>query len=323
MNKESYRQRNVWFYRNYQGQTGGHIKFSQYLGHVTSSANWQPRFVLSEDSQQDLFWSEHESHCVERWRVEKGDVVFVAGMDWVYFDFCDVPSAVPVINLIQGLRHADPEQILFQYLSRDAIRICVSEEVKAAVEVTERINGPIFALNNGIKAVSSIELVEKQQLCTPIQNQRWLLVGIKNPVLASQVSSYLVSLGIQVELLIEPVSQPLFLNKLGRAGVVVCFPLSEEGFYLPALEAMARYCLVMCPDCVGNRSFCHESSALIPEHNIEGYISSINKLVVMPEDEISAIRSRAFDMSKRYTLENERERFLAILDDAYRLWLRV
>ena len=43
---------------------------------------------------------------------------------------------------------------------------------------------------------------------------------------------------------------------MGRARVTVLVPNPKEGFYLPAVEAMAAGTLVVCPDCVGNRAFC-------------------------------------------------------------------
>ena len=47
-----------------------------------------------------------------------------------------------------------------------------------------------------------------------------------------------------------------FLDSMRRARVTLFLPNEEEGFYLPALEGMALGTIVVCPDCVGNRSFC-------------------------------------------------------------------
>ena len=51
---------------------------------------------------------------------------------------------------------------------------------------------------------------------------------------------------------------------MARARVTVLVPNPKEGFYLPALEAMALGTIVVCPDCVGNRSFCVAGRQLLP-----------------------------------------------------------
>ena len=50
---------------------------------------------------------------------------------------------------------------------------------------------------------------------------------------------------------------PRARSSTGRARAVAVFvPNPKEGFYLPALEGMALGTLVVCPDCLGNRSYC-------------------------------------------------------------------
>ena len=49
-----------------------------------------------------------------------------------------------------------------------------------------------------------------------------------------------------------------------------CLPRAEEGFYLPALEAMASGCLVVTLDCIGNRGFRrHDDNCLVAESSPE------------------------------------------------------
>ena len=57
-------------------------------------------------------------------------------------------------------------------------------------------------------------------------------------------------------MLTEHVPRDEFLDAMRRARVTLFLPNEEEGFYLPALEGMALGTIVVCPDCVGNRSFC-------------------------------------------------------------------
>ena len=49
-----------------------------------------------------------------------------------------------------------------------------------------------------------------------------------------------------------------------------------EGFYLPALEAMALGSLVICPDCIGNRSFCLPGrNCFRPNYDLNSVIDSV------------------------------------------------
>ena len=65
---------------------------------------------------------------------------------------------------------------------------------------------------------------------------------------------------------------------MSRGRLVVLLPLAEEGFYLPALEAMAMGCVVICPDCVGNRAFCvDEVTALVPDHDVAAVEAAVDE----------------------------------------------
>ena len=305
----------LWFYRDYDHFTGGHLKVSHYLASANASRFWQPKLVFSENSHvSDGLWAE-SIHCrVASWNTQPGDVVFVAGMDWLYFDQANVPSELPVINLIQGVRHANPNTALYSYLSRRAIRICVSEQVKAAILDTGQCNGPVYVIENGIDHASVLP-------SKPLPSAgSWLLVGIKNPVLASQVAEALKVIGVDVELVNHSLTQMEFLQKLDKASVAVCFPLKEEGFYLPALESMARNTLVICPDCVGNRDFCKPGTALMPEPSVNSYLACAKHILAMREGEVSRLLDQAQKTSLRYTREAESTHFLSILEEAYELW---
>jgi len=67
-------------------------------------------------------------------------------MDWqVYLPFFDLKQVK--INLIQHVRHGDKSHPLFEFLKHKAIRLCVSEAVKEAIE--PYANGPYFTIKMG------------------------------------------------------------------------------------------------------------------------------------------------------------------------------
>ena len=108
---------------------------------------------------------------------------------------------------------------------------------------------------------------------------------------------------------------------LGESRIAVCLPHAEEGFYLPALEAMALGCLVVTLDCIGNRGFClHEESCLIADHNAESLLQATRRALAMSGSERHRMHRRARDIAAAHSLEAERLRFHAILGDIDHLW---
>ena len=106
--------------------------------------------------------------------------------------------------------------------------------------------------------------------------------------------------------------------------MVVCCPLMAEGFYLTALEAMAKGCLVIVPHCIGNRSYAENGvNCLLPNYEIEAVIESIQSVLRMSQIEINTMRAAAVATAAKYTLENERESFYQILANVDSLWQEI
>jgi hypothetical protein len=244
----------VLFYRRYRQFQGGHLKVFHYFRHLASSPHYRPLVYFDPESVWDESnpWNGWKDYCVERWEPHRADVLFLAGMDWLA-----LPEArrgrwpKPVVNLVQHVRHADPGQPLHAFLDHRAVRICVSPEVLRAILATGRVNGPAVCIPNGIDLS---ELPDPWP--GPQRRGRVVVCGLKKPELAARLGSALAGLGFSVEVLTERLPRPRFLRHLAQAEVAVFLPNDTEGFYLPALEAMALGAVVVCPDCVGNRSFC-------------------------------------------------------------------
>jgi hypothetical protein len=126
----------VLFHRNYRKFKGGQLKVWDYFNHVLASPEFTPRIEFSPRTIWDQAnpWRDAGEYIVESARSVRPDVFFVAGGDWVMLDrHPDAGADIPVVNLVQQVRHADPNNNRFQFLSRKAIRICVSEEVTQAL----------------------------------------------------------------------------------------------------------------------------------------------------------------------------------------------
>lgn len=295
------------FRRDFRGLTGGHLKVRHYYAHAEQSSRFRPRVYFTPESIRgpDNPWHGVEPPPLGGWQPSLAHVMFVAGMDW---EAVPDPSSVPVINLIQGVRHADPGDPRREFLSRPAIRICVSAEVAEAILATGLVRGPVHVIPNGIDC---------NELPQPRSNRdiAVLVAGAKNPVFAQAVTKRLVAAGVQVHCLLEPLPRPAFLEHLSQARVALTLPLDREGFFLPALEAMALGAVVVCPDCVGNRGFCRDGeTAFRPGYRLDDVVAATIEAASMSEPAIAVMRANAAAEVQRHGLEAERLAFLRILD---------
>lgn len=242
------------FFRDFHSFTGGHLKVRNYFDHINRIPGYHAQIHFSPDSTwgADNPWNDLRDEVLPQWQPEQADYLFLAGLDWLRLEPAqrDDPPA-PVINLVQHVRHADPGDPRYPFLRHPAVRICVSREVASAIRATGQVNGPVWTIPNGIDLAALPAGPAWEKRGSPI-----LIAGLKNPPLAREIASQLHDLGLAAELILEPLLRRDYLARLAQARVAVLLPHEREGFYLPALEAMALGCIVVCPDCVGNRSFC-------------------------------------------------------------------
>lgn len=295
------------FHRDFHGLTGGHLKLWHYYRHAGHSTRFQPRIYFTPRSLRDAGnpWYGITPPPLEVWRPGDADVLFLAGLDW---EAVPDPAPAPVINLIQGVRHGDPGDPRRPFLARPAVRICVSDEVAAAIQSTGIVNGPVHVIPNGID-------LGDVPPAGPHRDVPVVIAGMKNPPLARALQDRLRLAGIPAECLVEPLPRSEFLRRLGRSAVAVTIPVEREGFFLPALEAMAVGAVVVCPDCVGNRGFCRDGeTAFRPAYGLEEMLEATVAAVRQPARAAEAMRQAAAAEVRLHGLERERLAFLRILD---------
>ncbi len=299
-------QKTVLFHRVYKGFTGGHLKVSHYFRHTLEAKGFAASIYLTPDSLENHLWQDVET-VVSHYDPLSADILFVAGFDWQALDeYPEIEERIPVINLIQGLRHADVGTPLYGFLKRKAIRICVSPEVQVAIEATGRCNGPIHTICNGID-------FSAQPPPNTLTDEEVFIVGIKDVPFAKALAKRLSEREISVDLLMFPVSRSEFLARMGAARIVCFLPFDKEGFYMPALEAMALGRLVICPDCGGNRSFCIDSAtALVPQRTLDAMEEAVLKAMQMPSL-ATALSTAGKAISARFSMQIERDAYLDVL----------
>jgi len=305
---------------------GGHLVHSQYFSDVAACDGLTPAIAFSPvpaapeaPEQIRQLWPRHLGTWVQQWEPKPGDVLFLAGTDWRYLDDRGLDALPnPRLNLLQHVRHADHGSVLHGYLTRRAIRICVSPEVADVVSETGLANGPVIVIPNAsdLPEASPGRRCSRDTPPSPVA-----IAGDKNPALAQALSEQLNAVGLPHDLMVEFQPRPSFLERLERSQIAVCIPRREEGFYLPALEAMSLGCLVVTTDCIGNRSFCYDDeNCLIADYTAEGLFAAVQRALSLATTDRSRLLDRAAETVRAHSRDAQRARFHQLLKDIDQLW---
>lgn len=318
--------RNVWFHRWHDRLSGGQVKHADYFGHVRRTPGFAARIAFANAAgnaelarERAALWPAREAELVADWAPRERDVFFLAGTDWRYLrarglDACPNPR----INLVQHVRHAHPGTELYGYLGERAIRVCVSAQVASALEQTGVARGPLVAIPNGIDgaALAAMRHEPGTDAPTPL-----LVVGYKRPALATELAARLAQAAIPHVTVTGFLPRRDFLRLLARSAVAVCLPHTEEGFYLPALEAMACGCATVTLDCVGNRGFCaHLRNCLVAKDDADSLLRMIRVALALPPSRRDRLLAAASATVAEHTLAAERAKFQALLENVDDLW---
>lgn len=309
----------VLFFRDFRRFTGGDLKVWDYFNHVRSSPRHEALIRFAENSVwgQDNPWSTARDHIVRFGEPCRPDVLFLSGVDWQMIERADRPeSPIPIVNLIQHVRHADPDDKLGRnrFLPHKAIRICVSPEIAQAITQTGQVRGPVFTIPDAV----DLERLAGFKRPGPAELDL-LVVANKQPESGRAILDLLRDHG-RSEIVDVRSPQDLVLDLIGRAAVTVFVPNPKEGFYLPALEGMALGTIVVCPDCVGNRSFCIDrENCFRPAYDVDTIVADAREALAR-RNELGEMIERATETAARHDLRDERRAFLEILERVDELW---
>ena len=126
--------RTILFHRKYKRFHGGHLKVWNYFNHVLAALGFDAQVLFDAGSSWDATnpWPVARERVIASLDGVSPDALFVAGRDWQRLEGLGLlDCGLPMLNLIQHVRHADDWSIQSRYLSRKAIRLCVSDEVAA------------------------------------------------------------------------------------------------------------------------------------------------------------------------------------------------
>jgi hypothetical protein len=307
------------FYRSLNRFSGGHLKVWDYFNHVLQSPRHVPRVYFAPDSVWDEHnpWRDQRDCTVDSWNIADANVLFLAGRDWRVLSSSERRRPpVPVVNLIQHIRHASPDDPRRRFLVHRAIRICVSQETADAIATTGLVNGPVFVIPNGTDLAALPATAPSADRQSDI-----VIAGLKAPRLADRIRGQLEPIGKRIVTFTTQIPRADFLASLANARIAVLLPNATEGFFLPALEAMALGALVVCPDCVGNRSFCiQDKNCLQPAYDESAIVAAVHAALALPAAKADAMLAAARTTAERHSIQTERAAFLAVLNDLAQIW---
>jgi len=303
--------KSILFLRDYHGYTGGHQKVFDYFKH-SIELGLDAKIYFTKESLWDKNnpWAGYAKYIDNNLNFDKYDLLFFEGMDWARVKE-GIEEKKRVINLIQGFRHTNPKYPQYQFLSKKAIRIAVSNEVAKALKATDRVNGEIYTIENGIE-LKEIDIKKDIDI---------FILGAKNPYLAKELEEEIKNIDSSLKTLTikEHTDRDKVLEYMARAKISIVLPNPEvlEGFFIPALEAMNYSDIAIAPDCIGNRGFCKDKiNCLMPKYEKEEILKSLLEALDILKDSkrLESMRLKAKESVKDYSLKREREEFFKLLN---------
>ena len=309
------------FFRNYRKFHGGALKVWDYFNHTRAAPDWDAWIQFGPRSCWDDSnpWHAASDRVLGDASHLEPDVFFVAGRDWRSLDqHPAAESGIPVINLIQHVRHGDETSNRFAFLERKAIRICVGEEISQAVRDTGVANGPILVIPLGL----DLEILKTDS--DAHRDIDVLIAGLKQPQLGTELAEQLGSREgsgeWRVEVLSDLIPRPEFLERMRRAKVTVFLPNLSEGLHMPPLEGMALGTLVVCPDVPGVEYCSDGFNCLRPAYRLNALAAAVTAAHSLPMREAEAMRNRAHETVILHSLNRERAAFHDVLRNIDQLW---
>ena len=135
--------------------SGGQSVLRQWFDHINAHPHWRAQlFVTPEASWPPQSpWADRQEHGSRLAHLPVApDLVLLEGLtDWPLLPPAWLQAPLPPrLHLIQHLRHADPSDDRFVFLGLPAIRVAVSEPVRAALAASGRCRGPVLTIPPGL-----------------------------------------------------------------------------------------------------------------------------------------------------------------------------
>lgn len=306
--------RTMLFTRDFVTFTGGHLKVWHYYNHVLAHPRFDAAIRFTDRSVWDSTnpWDGSDARVVRERERFPADVLFLGGLDWLRIpERQRKQSKVPVLNIIQAVHHAKPGTPRYDFLPNRAVRICVSSDTTDALAASGRCNGPLVTIANGIE-------LDDFPAAVPGEDRPFdlLIAGKKQPQMARSLAARLERPGRRIRVMDEHVPHRRdTIDAINQARVTLFLPNRSEGFYLPAVEGMALRSVVVCPDVVGNRSFCLAgTNCFFPDFNDDSILDATEAALALSGEDLDRMLAEGSATAAKHDMARERSLFYNVLD---------
>lgn len=221
-----------------------------------------------------------------------------------------------VVHLVQNVRHASPDFLdgyARRLLARPMTRIATNDIVAASIRPHA----------HGDSELHTIPLGHDVERFEVTRDNGWsrgpLRVGYttwKSPIGDSVRDAMAGDSGYEFRSIRTTVGWDELAHLYRWADVFLAAPIREEGFYMPALEAMAAGCIVVTPDAGGNMTYCRfgENCVEVGFEEVTDYVNALRAIAEWQPDQVDRMRRLAHDAVGAHRLEAERVAAVDVLD---------
>ncbi|WP_223786933.1 hypothetical protein [Marinicella meishanensis] len=301
--------KNVVFYQHFGRPgvvRGAHHKTHDFFGHVQTIAGYQPHIFFDAES----LWDEHIPWFHEFDRMPtlddldfEPDVLFLnSGKDWIrYAANRTIPATTPIISPVNNFRATRPGHPSFDFLPRNAIRLCPSPELFHAVRNHPNTDGVTIYMPNGVGICPTAAQAAQQKTIDV------LVVGNKNPCAARAIHEQIKSFAGRVQVIDGWIEKTEFQRLLARSKVSLHLPKQVEEHYIPGIEAMMLESFLIIPDCIGNRSYSLDPACCrVTTYDNDALVQTLKSVLALPPAEFEAVIQAAKSSTAVYAIEAER-----------------
>lgn len=303
---------------------GGVVKIFDYVTHALSSGYgvsvwcpqaWSPDLPLFRIDRFTRFRGQSEAvrfHSNARLSVGPDDFIFFSLPDHFEVAYRALPAGMSperVIHIVQNVRHVTPSWrngYALRLLTRPLARISINDVVAQAIDpwLDPR------AIHEVIPIGHEIGYFTPQQKPARHRPLRVAHTSWKSD-LGFRVQSATAADRFEFRAISHSADWSELRDLYHWADVFLCTPGPEEGFYMPGLEAMESGCIVISPDVGGNMAYCRpgENCLLVDFEDVAGYVSALEAVVAMSDDQVQEFRRAASDVVGSFDLASERRLF--------------
>lgn len=290
------------------GLNGGVLKTLDYFSYARESGLVEVRLLLIPTRPWDpqLEGYLHPNEIV----TEPGNPsLILLNREWDEADRMGLTSDRLIIHMVSHSAYGQPGTPERELIGRNATHIICSKELGELIKTYEHSRG-------------KIEIIEAA-VSMPVSPRPWLarswdvtIAGRKNPPMATLIYKLLRDANLSVQLLNSYHPRSTYLDLVSRGRVLLALPyMFGEAQFLTALEGMLLDMCVVLPETFGTGAYCLDGVSCITTACEPRALAEKTIQLLGDDALLQRLRKGARLMTSHLTIQNERSRFIALLEN--------